>query len=219
MEIPATFDESFLLWFRERTERAWEHDIPVTRWLPGLTDAEIEEIEQRWAVRFPPDYRLFLQRLHAIGQVVAGAGNKRKRLAPIPHSKVVYNWQLDKKALKAAFEWPLVGVLPKRAVDVRPQSVSLAEAQRRVRAEVAAAPKLIPLAGHRYLVGEPCRAGNPVLSVYGTDIIPYGKDLRGFLLIEFAGLLGLDFDLMGRRYGVPSRETLVTIPFWGEFFA
>jgi hypothetical protein len=84
---------------------------------------------------------------------------------------------------------------------------------------VEAAPTLIPLFGHRYLLGEPHRAGNPVLSVYQADIIFYGTDLRRWLLLEFAGLLGLGSDY-GDRYqeanaGNPHDPN--TIRFWGEF--
>lgn len=46
-------------------------------------------------------------------------------------------------------------------------------------------PKLIPIYSHRYLVAEPPQEGNPVLSIYQTDIIYYGFDLSTFLRHEF----------------------------------
>jgi hypothetical protein len=83
-----------------------------------------------------------------------------------------------------------------------------------VRDLAAAAPRLIPVFGHRYLLAEPCQTGNPVLSIYQTDVVVYGADLRCYLLAEFAGLLGIDHDTVQRdRY-----ETIVEhagIPFWG----
>ncbi|MFX8441345.1 hypothetical protein ABTL81_20405, partial [Acinetobacter baumannii] len=49
-----------------------------------------------------------------------------------------------------------------------------------VQAAVAAAPTLIPLIGHRFLPSEPNEAGNPVFSVYQTDIIYYGANLEHY---------------------------------------
>lgn len=213
MDIPPIFDERFLIWLRRQTERAWAADIPEIRWLPGLSEADIDDIERRWAIRFPPDYRLFLRLLHAVGEVVPASGLGRKHLSPIRLSKIVYNWQLDTKALKGALAWPTEGLLPHKR---RKNGPTLEEEQLRLR--LADAPRLIPLAGHCYLVGEPRKAGNPVLSVYGTDIIPYGADLRGFLLIHFSRLLSLDHDRAYWQYGIAPDGVLRPIPFWGEFF-
>ncbi len=89
------------------------------------------------------------------------------------------------------------------------------DAQRkRLREAISSAPKLIPITRHRYLLAEPLRAGNPVLSVYQADIIIYGADLRRFLLIEFADLLGIDREsAIQEDMEVASR--LEDIPFWG----
>src|SRR5260370_23892793 len=46
---------------------------------------------------------------------------------------------------------------------------------------VDAAPILIPILGHRYIPDSPNEAGNPVFSVYQTDIIYYGSELAGYL--------------------------------------
>jgi hypothetical protein len=44
---------------------------------------------------------------------------------------------------------------------------------------------MIPVYSHRYLPAEPCEAGNPVLSIYQTDIIHYGYDLADYFAREF----------------------------------
>jgi len=94
------------------------------------------------------------------------------------------------------------------------------EAQKqRVRELVEAAPKLIPVFGHRYLLAEPCVAGNPLFSVYQSDIIIYGPDLRGYLLREFAAPLGLDRSAVERETRAAIRRryaALTAVPFWGE---
>ena len=71
-------------------------------------------------------------------------------------------------------------------------------------AAVKAAPVLIPVYSHRYLPALPTEAGNPVLSVYQTDIIYYGRDLRSYLRCEFGGL--------EREEAVKGEPR--TIPFW-----
>ena len=48
----------------------------------------------------------------------------------------------------------------------------------------AAGPQLVPVFGHRYLVGPADRASNPVLSIYGADVIVYGRDLEDYLRRE-----------------------------------
>jgi hypothetical protein len=55
------------------------------------------------------------------------------------------------------------------------------------RTKVAEAPRLIPIFSHRYMPSEPNTSGNPVFSVYQTDIIHYGADLVSYLEAEFLG--------------------------------
>ncbi|HEY6270031.1 MAG TPA: hypothetical protein VIX11_17150 [Candidatus Acidoferrum sp.] len=44
---------------------------------------------------------------------------------------------------------------------------------------------MIPIFSHRFLPAEPATAGNPILSVYQTDIIYYGTDLASYFANEF----------------------------------
>jgi hypothetical protein len=46
-------------------------------------------------------------------------------------------------------------------------------------------PKLLPICDHRFLAAEPLRIGNPVFSIWQTDIIYYGADLAHYLMHEF----------------------------------
>jgi len=61
---------------------------------------------------------------------------------------------------------------------------SPAEQRGRLQQVFAAAPKLIPLYGHRNLPQEPFRKTNPVFSVYQMDVICYGVDLEDWFQRE-----------------------------------
>jgi hypothetical protein len=53
-----------------QTERIWADPYlglgwqPGTRWRGGMTEAEVAQVEDRYGLTFPSDYRLFLQTLH-----------------------------------------------------------------------------------------------------------------------------------------------------------
>lgn len=142
---------------------------------PGLTEREIAAVEKFLGVALPPDLAAFL----AEG---------------LPVGPRFPDWRdLGGERLRAQLDWPFDGI----AFDIEhngfwfeawgPRPDALADAIAVARAHVAAAPKLIPLYAHRYLPAEPALAGNPVLSVYQTDIIVYGSNLRHYLAREFGG--------------------------------
>src|SRR6266540_4551702 len=263
--IPAEFDATFLDWFRDRTEEFWA-TVPRQRlrkalaryvrmgiggsswqrnmrWTGGLSDDEIAQAERRWGLRFPPDYRLFLQRLHAPDRPLLGAHFEDKGQDPPPKTLArtswdeeqdmvlsekpsFYNWLNDVDALQDAFNWLIEGL----EFDVEcnelwesswgPKPATLDEQKARVHELVEAAPKLIPVIGHRYLLAEPCVPGNPVLSIYQSDVVVYGADLRDFLLHELGDWLGLrDWQTMevlqSKRASDRDESYYDAIPFWG----
>lgn len=143
---------------------------------PGLSDEELIEIEDYWEFRFPPDLREMLQVILPL-------------MPPFP------DWRAFRsRELRQMFEWPADGI----CYDVehsdfwlsawgdRPRSLD--EALEVARVHVRAAPKLIPIYSHRYLPATPCEADNPVFSVYQTDVIYYGANLRDYLMREFGDL-------------------------------
>lgn len=223
------FSEEFLHWVREHTERAWARAEPRTledfeaagvggvdwqqgtRWQP-LREEEIAQIEAREGHEFPPDHRMFLRVLHATAPPMAGALFQGQTLRPAVRAGF-YDWRVPSD-VQGAREDVVRGI----AFDVEQNAVWRDEWGARpaseearievVRAQVAAAPRLLPLFGHRYLVGDPCRVGNPVLSIHQTDIIVYGRDLRSYLLNELHRKLGVEPD-----FATPPPD----IPFWGNF--
>jgi hypothetical protein len=139
----------------------------------GLTDAETASAEQRYGFRFPPDLRALLQ-------------------YALPISKGFPDWRNgNEEAIRERLDWPLVSM----CFDIEhnvfwldswgAKPADLAEAFAIARREVAKAPRLIPIMGHRYIPDEPQLAGNPIFSVYQTDIIYYGADLSDYIINEF----------------------------------
>lgn len=244
---PSGFDAAFLDWFRWRTEAAWETILPPTlqrwgalgckwqpgtKWLGGLEDEQVAEIERTWSLKFPPDYRHFLRRLHAVDRPMrctAWREDSTDESQPtLRDQPAFYNWLSDGDAIHSRLDSLVFGLL----FDVEQNALwrpgwgrrpATAEARsHHVRELVADAPRLIPVFEHRFLLAEPCEAGNPVFSIVQSDIIVYGADLRSYFLVEFADLLGLD-----RSQAVSQSNALIqdrfrahaAIPFWGDLYA
>lgn len=157
----------------------------------GLTDEEIAEVEKKYDFRFPPDLRDFLQ-------------------TALPTGFSFPDWRSgDEVRISNMLDWPLHGII----FDVEHNNFWLSEwgvrpariedARTIVEEYVRQAPRLIPINGHRMIPDRPHRAGNPILSVYQTDIIYYGFDLDDYFRNEFT--------LPGRR-SWPSE--IAAIEFW-----
>lgn len=140
---------------------------------PGLTARQLGTAEGEHGFRFPPDLRAFLQHALPVGERFPDWRS--------PRSEFVQD----------RLEWPAHSMCFDIDHDVfwlsewGPKPDSLEEAQARARQAVQAAPFLIPIYSHRYLPASPCEAGNPVFSVYQTDIIYYGLDFPSYLFAEF----------------------------------
>jgi hypothetical protein len=150
---------------------------PGMRRKPGMSDEAIAAAEQRYRITFPADYRALLQEILPIGDGF-------------------YDWSstysLDVAAIKKALAWPIDGLLydvrhngfwgddwggvrPKD--DQEQQSIALSN--------LLCVPKLIPIYEHRYIPCDPPTAGNPVFSVWQSDVILYGTTIWDYLQIEF----------------------------------
>ena len=151
------------------------------RWLvkAGRTYDRLQAIEESYGFCFPSDLRAFLA--HALPTYNNGDD--------IPKWA---DWREQQPGLlQEQLDWPLDGMCFDietsdfwlQAWGERPQD--LQECFEIARRAVTAAPFLIPICGHRYMPSLPAKAGNPVFSVYQTDIIIYGVDLQDYLTNEF----------------------------------
>ena len=139
----------------------------------GLSDSEFNDIEKTFEFCFPPDLKAFL----SIG---------------LPVSKGWVNWRGDsRKSIQERLDWPYDGM----CFDIEHDGFwmsdwgdkpeSLTECFEVARQAILAVPRLIPVFLHRYIPDSPAEEGNPIFSVYQTDIIYYGSSLGNYLDNEF----------------------------------
>jgi hypothetical protein len=145
---------------------------------PGLTAEEVKRAEKRFQICFPEDLRRLL-------------------MFALPTGRDFPNWRdLDDPALGKFLSWPLLGLwfdvqhnqFWRSEWGVKP--VDADAAYELLRSRIESVPKLIPIFGHRYMPDRPGESGNPIFSVYQTDIIYYGCDLEAYLRREFCDGFG-----------------------------
>jgi hypothetical protein len=165
---------------------------PDSIWGAPYTEVELDAAQARFGFLFPPDLRALLLEHRLSGAL---------------------DWTLDHDRLAERFAWPYEGLL----FDVENNGLWRAEwgslpddATERaavLRRVVDAAPKLIPVLGHRYIPETPHETDNPVFSVYQSDIVVYGVNLAHYLHEEFH---------RGEDFAHADLPRLRTIPFWSE---
>jgi hypothetical protein len=161
----------------------------------GLSLGEIKEIEEIYSIVFPESLKNCL--MHAL-PVSKGFYNWRdKSLQNIEFIRNEINYPLDyiRKNPEEVYwkdEW---GEKPKSITEIRDFVLNLTND----------APVIIPVYLHRYI---PMGVSDnpPIISVYGSDVIYYGKDLDDYFDNEF-GENGIRTDLLSNYQ---------RIPFWSD---
>jgi hypothetical protein len=211
LQIPENYKD-FFYWVKERTEFFWSK-APLhssdgftpepwaygAKWVP-LTEDEIDAIEGKYGVKFMPEHREFLKILHTIDrkEETEHAPYLEGDKPAIKKTPFFYNWLEDEAEIRSRLDWPYWTILE----DVQgPNGVWLKSwgnrpASNEEKESILSnwlnnAPKLVPLTSHRFLISDTNLTHRPVLSVYGSDIIVYGWDLRIYLLNELRNHLNL----------------------------
>jgi hypothetical protein len=226
IHIPGNLTE-FLYWVKERTESYWSSQASLpenypkcdqwirgAKWI-GLKEEDIDHVERTYSISFTPEHREFLKILHTIDrkEEIEYEGPDETVKRPF-----FYNWLEDEAEIRRYLEWPYETIIEDvlggndvwlKSWGTRPSSES--ELKRVVSRWVREAPRLIPLTGHRFLVSDHKLKDRPVLSVWGSDIIVYGWDLRHYLLAELKehlGLLHYEYNANHDRYYYDEAEEL-----------
>lgn len=166
----------------------------------GLSDEEVQQIENKFNLRFPPDLQYFLQK-------------------ELPISNGFVNWRLGLQSkieamdIRKRIDWPFSGIV----FDIEHNAFWMeewGEKSNDLNKNIMVAeiyyetyPKVIPIYSHRYIPSEPHKTGNPVFSIYQTDIIYYGYDLAHYFAHEFRFELSDKFPIID----APNH-----IDFWGD---
>ncbi|MBH0006904.1 SMI1/KNR4 family protein [Psychrobacter sp. SWN149] len=166
----------------------------------GLSDEEVQQIENKFNLRFPPDLQYFLQK-------------------ELPISNGFVNWRLSLQSksetmdIRKRIDWPFSGIV----FDIEHNAFWMeewGEKSNDLNKNIMVAeiyyetyPKMIPIYSHRYIPSEPYKTGNPVFSIYQTDIIYYGYDLAHYFAHEFRFELSDKFPIID----APNH-----IDFWGD---
>lgn len=155
--------------------KTFQHELEAAgvNFEAGLTSSEIEFAEEAYGFTFPPDLKEFLQLALPVG-----LRWPNWRDAADQHIQRIIDWPTEGICFDIennSFWWDKWGERPE----------VLQEAFAVAKQKIAAAPRLIPVYSHRYLPATPHLTGNPVFSVYQTDIIYYGTDLGTYLQNEF----------------------------------
>lgn len=164
---------------------------------PGLLSDEISQIESIYQFRFPPDLREFLSHM-------LPTGNGFPRWRDVSERGITHIRDYLHKPLEGILFDIEHNVFWYAAWGERPADTQTA--QNIARQQYAQLPPLIPIYGHRYMPTEPYETGNPVLSVYQTDVIPYGTNLEEYFQIEYKQKPHSDMDYTAVK----------PIPFWLE---
>ena len=162
----------------------------------GLSQGEIGRAEEIASAAFPDDFKLFLSNLEDPAGLFFDWRNVTRASYTTAMNRVLDGVLFDVE--HNAFWHPSLGSAPESAQD----RTSI------VRQAFQAWPKLAPVYKHRFLPIEPLRSGNPVLSIWQTDIIAYGENLIDYLYSEF--------NLDPRMRPDFSATPTLSIPIWYE---
>ena len=196
-----------------------------TRWKPGMSQAEIDAVEQSFGAEFPEDYRGFLATLNAATKPAIWYLFKGDTLHPAPARHVFTDWTDGQGDIKRALDGVVSGVL----FDVERNALWLDEwgerpNEKSARADlvtslITSAPKLIPLHSHRFLIAGLDLEPSPVVSIMQSDVIFYAESIEACLAADFPDLaLGLELPETAIDQTAYLR-TLRAVPFWGALLS
>lgn len=212
IQIPENLTD-FLYWVKERTETFWSVDPDSStadftcdkrfhgaKWI-GLKAEEIDAIEEKYDIKFTPEHRVFLSILHTLDRKLTyeeKVSFEEDAEVIVEEYSFFYNWQEDEVEIADKLNWPyrtiLQDVQGRNGVWLKswgPRPSSEEEKTAIFSAWLDKAPKLLPIFSHRFVVSDTTLVDRPILSVWGSDIIVYGWNLRHYLLCELTDHLNL----------------------------
>lgn len=164
----------FFQWLKKMSEKIWEN-VKIKRgifgfetqketiWIEGLTESEITEYENELGFAFPEIYKFYLRNMNGTDKLAINNYGGSETIAYAPD---YYSFPRDLGAVKDRIKWIYDEFLVDEE-DVKREKI----------------PHIVPIVGHRFLVTDNC-AENPVLSMYGRDVVVYAPNLQKFLIAD-----------------------------------
>ncbi|HEY0458647.1 MAG TPA: SMI1/KNR4 family protein [Pyrinomonadaceae bacterium] len=134
-----------------------------TKWLDGLSEVEIKEFESEVGFQFPEIYKFYLRNMNGTDKPAKNIYGNEETVGFSPN---FFSYPRDLKIIRDRINWIYDEFLVDEEV-VKRQRI----------------PHIIPIVSHRFLVADNC-AENPVLSMFGKDVIVYAPNLQFFLVAE-----------------------------------
>lgn len=174
--------DAFIDEFRIKTEERWKIAMvnprlygfqfqQGTRWIPGLSEAGINEFETKLSGQISDELRTVLRHINGTDRPTLNVyGNSGE-----PHrtSIGVYSYPRD------------ITQIMERIQDVKNEWKEIKEVLKEEGFELKENMILVPFYIHRYVVCGPNRSPGPILSIHGVDAIVYASNLRQYLENEF----------------------------------
>lgn len=174
LQPPKNLDK-FFPWLKAESEKLWQY-IEInkivygfqlqkgTRWLPGLTDQQIADYEKTIGFSFPDIYKMFLKCMNGTDKETINIYGESGE--PYRYGVGYYSYPRDVKIIKEMIDW------------IQEEfKITQSELNQR---EI---PHIMPIIAHRCLITDRCET-NPVLSMYGNDVVPYADSLDNFLFYD-----------------------------------
>ena len=164
----------FFGWLKKMSEKVWENvqlkrgvfgfqTQKETKWLEGLSEEEITDYEIELGFAFPEIYKFYLRNMNGTDKPAINNYGDSETVAFAPD---YYSFPRDSEVVKDRIKWIYDEFLVNEE-EVKREKI----------------PHIIPIVGHRFLIADNC-AENPVLSMYGRDVIIYAPNLQKFLIAD-----------------------------------
>jgi hypothetical protein len=248
--IPENYTD-FLYWLKNQTENYWSQDPKTTsneskcpqwaygaKWI-GMTDEQIDHLQEKYSIIFTPEHREFLRILHTIDRKEKVYREYGSEEGEYRERSFFHNWLEDDEDIRSRLTF-VYDTISKDIASSRfwinswGKRYDTTEERMEIFNELyEKAPKLVPVMGHRFQVADLSLEKRPVLSILGTDIVFYGSDFRYYLLDEIREHLNihhLEYDeedetsywVLNEGYSDVfehyDNTKLPDTPFWKSFF-
>ena len=162
----------FFHWLKVESEELWKgteiHKEILgfqlqrgTKWLPGLTDSQIVEYEKIMGFVFPGVFKTYLRCMNGTDKETLNVYGESGE--PYEYGVGFYSYPRDVRLVQERIVWI------QKAFKISQNEL-----------DIRKVPHIMPIIAHRFLIVDRWQT-NPVLSMYGDDVVAYADSLNVFL--------------------------------------